>query len=146
MVLDTFRDGKTKVLITTNVVARGIDISQVNMVVNYDVPVDRAENGQTKIDLESYIHRIGEWTSSGPLDGGHLDTPPAALTTGRTGRFGRKGCSVIFAHDERSRRDVEEIQRMLGGKPMKKIDATSKSDIDQLEAVSRRRVIGAPRC
>ena len=60
MVLDTFRDGKTKVLITTNVVARGIDISQVNMVVNYDVPVDRAENGQTKIDLESYIHRIGE--------------------------------------------------------------------------------------
>jgi len=51
---------------------------------------------------------------------------------------------VIFAHDERSRRDVEEIQRMLGGKPMKKIDATSKSDIDQLEAVSRRRVTGAP--
>jgi ATP-dependent RNA helicase DDX19/DBP5 len=58
-VLDTFRNGQTKVLITTNVVARGIDISQVNMVVNYDVPVDRDEYGKTKIDLESYIHRIG---------------------------------------------------------------------------------------
>ena len=59
VVLDTFRNGQTKVLITTNVVARGIDISQVNMVVNYDVPVDRDEYGKTKIDLESYIHRIG---------------------------------------------------------------------------------------
>lgn len=62
VVLDTFRDGKTKVLITTNVVARGIDISQVNMVVNYDVPIHRDEYGQNAIDLESYIHRIGEST------------------------------------------------------------------------------------
>jgi len=58
-VLDSFRNGKTKVLITTNVVARGIDISQVNMVVNYDVPMD-----QSGVDLESYIHRIGEYSGS----------------------------------------------------------------------------------
>ena len=32
-IMESFRDGKTKVLITTNVIARGIDISQVNMVV-----------------------------------------------------------------------------------------------------------------
>jgi ATP-dependent RNA helicase DDX19/DBP5 len=55
-ILDGFRNGKTKVLITTNVVARGIDIQQVNMVVNYDVPEMR-EGGP---DIETYIHRIGE--------------------------------------------------------------------------------------
>lgn len=122
-VLDSFRNGKTKVLITTNVVARGIDISQVNMVVNYDVPMD--QNG---VDLESYIHRIGKW-------------PPIVLDVrrsqaGRTGRFGRKGCSVIFAHDNRSRQQIEEIQERLGGKPMKKIDARSSGDIEALEKVS----------
>jgi len=42
---------------------------------------------------------------------------------------------VIFAHDERSRRQIEEIQARLGGKPMKKIDARSSGDIEQLEQV-----------
>jgi len=58
-ILDAFRDGKTKVLITTNVVARGIDIQQVNMVVNYDVP-DLGPSGDFKPDIETYIHRIGK--------------------------------------------------------------------------------------
>ncbi|KAK1922232.1 P-loop containing nucleoside triphosphate hydrolase protein [Papiliotrema laurentii] len=110
-VLDTFRNGQTKVLITTNVVARGIDISQVNMVVNYDVPTIKDEyGGGWDVDIESYIHRIG-----------------------RTGRFGRKGCSIIFAHDARSQSEIQEIQNRLGGKPMKKIDARNPDDVDQLE-------------
>lgn len=54
-VMESFRDGKTKVLITTNVIARGIDVMQVNMVVNYDLPLD-AEN---RPDPETYLHRIG---------------------------------------------------------------------------------------
>lgn len=57
-ILDGFRDGKTKVLITTNVIARGIDIQQVNMVVNYDVPVIGPPGNQHP-DIETYIHRIG---------------------------------------------------------------------------------------
>ncbi|RYF27765.1 MAG: DEAD/DEAH box helicase [Comamonadaceae bacterium] len=48
-ILDSFRDAKTKVLITTNVIARGIDIQQVNMVVNYDVP-DLGPNGDFRPD------------------------------------------------------------------------------------------------
>ena len=36
--IDEFREGKSKVLITTNVLARGIDIQQVNLVINYDMP------------------------------------------------------------------------------------------------------------
>ena len=52
---DDFRDGRTKVLITTNVVARGIDILQVNLVINYDLPLN--VNGEP--DVETYLHRIG---------------------------------------------------------------------------------------
>jgi ATP-dependent RNA helicase DDX19/DBP5 len=61
-VIDQFRDGKEKVLITTNVIARGIDILQVNMVVNYDLPLMNERErgaGDSKPDLETYIHRIG---------------------------------------------------------------------------------------
>lgn len=34
-IIDAFRDGKAKVLITTNVLARGIDVQSVSMVINY---------------------------------------------------------------------------------------------------------------
>ena len=44
LVLDRFRDGLEKILITTNVLSRGIDIEQVTIVVNFDLPVD--VNGQ----------------------------------------------------------------------------------------------------
>ena len=44
-----FRNGKTRILITTDLLARGIDIPQVNLVINYDLPPNK----------ETYIHRIG---------------------------------------------------------------------------------------
>ncbi len=49
------RFGRTKVLITTNVLARGIDILQITLVINYDMPVDKTG----KPDFATYIHRIG---------------------------------------------------------------------------------------
>ncbi|KAL1410833.1 RNA helicase required for poly(A+) mRNA export [Vanrija albida] len=107
-ILDGFRNGKTKVLITTNVLARGIDIQQVNMVVNYDIPVLGPEQGWA-VDLETYIHRIG-----------------------RTGRFGRKGCSVTFVHDQRSQDEVNDIMQQTG-RPMKKIDASNEADLEKLD-------------
>ena len=48
-IVKEFRDGKTRILITTDLLARGIDIPQVNLVVNYDLPPNK----------ETYIHRIG---------------------------------------------------------------------------------------
>lgn len=44
-----FRDGKTRLLLTTDLLSRGIDIPQVNMVINYDLPLSK----------ETYVHRIG---------------------------------------------------------------------------------------
>jgi translation initiation factor 4A len=46
-----FREGKTRVLIATNLLARGIDVQQVSIVFNFDMPPFE--------DKESYIHRIG---------------------------------------------------------------------------------------
>lgn len=54
-VLDRFRAGLEKVLITTNVLSRGIDVEQVTIVVNFDLPMD--QNGRA--DCETYLHRIG---------------------------------------------------------------------------------------
>lgn len=48
-VMDDFRKGTVKVLIATDVSARGIDIPNIEMVVNYDLP-EQAEN---------YVHRVG---------------------------------------------------------------------------------------
>ena len=44
-----FRDGSCRVLISTDLLSRGIDVQQVSVVINYDVPNN----------IESYIHRIG---------------------------------------------------------------------------------------
>jgi len=48
-IMGEFREGKQRVLITTDVWARGLDVSQVSLVINYDLPNNR----------ELYIHRIG---------------------------------------------------------------------------------------
>jgi superfamily II DNA/RNA helicase len=48
-IMKEFRTGKTRILITTDVLSRGIDIQQVSLVINYDMP----KYPQT------YIHRIG---------------------------------------------------------------------------------------
>ena len=47
--LDGFRDGTFQVLVATDIAARGIDVSQISHVINYDIP-DTAE---------AYVHRIG---------------------------------------------------------------------------------------
>ena len=48
-IVKEFRDGQSRVLITTDLLSRGIDIQQISIVVNYDIPKE----------IESYIHRIG---------------------------------------------------------------------------------------
>jgi len=49
VLMKEFRTGTTRVLITTDLLARGIDVQQVSLVINYDLPTNR----------ENYIHRIG---------------------------------------------------------------------------------------
>ncbi|KAI9476919.1 P-loop containing nucleoside triphosphate hydrolase protein [Coemansia mojavensis] len=48
-IMKEFRSGSSRILITTDLLARGIDVQQVSLVINYDLPTNR----------ENYIHRIG---------------------------------------------------------------------------------------
>ena len=54
-VMDDFRSGKVDILIATDVAARGIDVDDVDMVFNYDIPQDE----------EYYVHRIGRTGRAG---------------------------------------------------------------------------------
>ncbi|KAF9739781.1 RNA helicase required for poly(A+) mRNA export, variant 2 [Paraphaeosphaeria minitans] len=82
-VIDAFRNGDAKVLITTNVLARGIDVQSVTMVINFDVPT--MANGRDP-DPETYLHRIG-----------------------RTGRFGRVGVALTLIHDRQTWEQLHAI-------------------------------------
>ena len=48
-IMTDFRNGTTRILISTDLLSRGIDVQQVSLVINYDIPHN----------IESYIHRIG---------------------------------------------------------------------------------------
>ena len=54
-VMNAFRKGKTNVMIATDVAARGIDVKDIDLVINYDIP-DK---------MEYYLHRIGRTGRAG---------------------------------------------------------------------------------
>jgi ATP-dependent RNA helicase RhlE len=60
--MESFRIGRTKVLVATDVAARGLDIDAVSLIVNYEVPHT----------LDTYVHRVGRT--------GRKDLPGHALT------------------------------------------------------------------
>ena len=60
--LERFREGKVQLLVATDVMSRGIDVSGIDAVVNYDVPMDP----------EDYVHRIGRTGRAGAT--GHAYT------------------------------------------------------------------------
>ena len=53
--LDGFKDGRVKVLVATDIVARGIDVEGISHVINYDIPGNP----------EDYVHRIGRTARAG---------------------------------------------------------------------------------
>ncbi|MHC4697033.1 MAG: DEAD/DEAH box helicase [Planctomycetota bacterium] len=61
-VMDQFRKHKIKVLVATDLAARGIDVSAISHIINYDIPQDR----------EVYVHRIGRT--------GRMGAPGVAIT------------------------------------------------------------------
>ncbi|CAR26680.1 hypothetical protein ZYGR_0H05020 [Zygosaccharomyces rouxii] len=106
--IDDFREGRSKVLITTNVLARGIDIPTVSMVVNYDLPT--TQTGQP--DPSTYVHRVG-----------------------RTGRFGRKGVAISFVHDKKSYQILSSIQKYFQDVEMTRVPT---DDWDKVEKIVKK--------
>lgn len=84
-IVKEFRDGLTQVLISTDLLARGFDQQQINLVINYDLPVKH--DRQSEPDYEVYLHRIG-----------------------RAGRFGRKGAVFNLLCNERDKELMAKIE------------------------------------
>jgi ATP-dependent RNA helicase DeaD len=108
--LRRFRENQVKVLVATDVAARGLDIEDISHVINYDVPYD----------VESYVHRIGRTGRAGK--GGiaiSLITPNEQWRLGRIEKFTRHHIarvelpteSEILAH--REARLIEQINVWL---------------------------------
>ena len=102
-VIKRFREGKAKMLVTTNVTARGIDVEDVNLVMNFDLPI----NQDGTPDFETYLHRIG-----------------------RTGRFGKSGIAINLV-DSYSIASLEKIQKHFG-RQIDRLDATDPEQIEKI--------------
>ncbi|CAL5422265.1 unnamed protein product [Camellia sinensis] len=85
-IVKEFKDGLTQVLISTDLLARGFDQSQVNLVVNFDLPVKHEFPSEP--DCEVYLHRVG-----------------------RAGRFGRKGAVFNLLCNDRDDMIMSKIER-----------------------------------
>ena len=85
-VIAAFKTGNLRVLIATDVAARGLDVKDVGVVINYDMPA--GTNG-----VEDYVHRIG-----------------------RTGRAGQKGIAYTFFtnQDSKCARQLVEVLESSG--------------------------------
>lgn len=96
-VLDDFKTGKIKILITTNLLSRGIDARKVSLVVNLDMPYTIKPNSvkggdnRDAIDKETYLHRCG-----------------------RTARFGDMGVALNIVEDDRGVKDLQIIEKEYG--------------------------------
>ncbi|XP_077286524.1 putative ATP-dependent RNA helicase Dbp80 [Arctopsyche grandis] len=105
-VLDRFRAGQEKVLITTNVLARGIDVEQVTLVVNFDMPMDT----EKQADCETYLHRIG-----------------------RTGRFGKSGIAINLVDSPQAMNICQAIEQHFG-KKIVILDTEDAEEIEKIGA------------
>jgi len=76
----SFKNFEKRVMVATDLFARGVDIERVNIVINYDMP-DKPDEANT------YLHRVG-----------------------RAGRFGTKGLAISFVADAKEKEILKRIQ------------------------------------
>jgi superfamily II DNA/RNA helicase len=82
-----FRNNDTKILLATNIIARGIDIRNACFVINIGPPKESDKEGD--IDLDIYLHRVG-----------------------RTGRHNDRGLALTLIHKGDLHRMVEGIKKI----------------------------------
>ena len=93
-VMEDFKAGKLKILVTTNLLARGIDNRKVSLVVNYDLPYEQDDPARPlarRFDVETYLHRVG-----------------------RTARFGDQGIALNIVEREEEAAELEKITAQYG--------------------------------
>lgn len=109
-----FANSEYKILVTTNVASRGLDIPQVALVINYDPPFLSNINPPTTpdhlgyADYDTYLHRVG-----------------------RTGRFGKPGLVINLVDNDISDKLFKEIAEYFEC-PMQVLDPNNYTDLDKL--------------
>merc|ERR1712178_12925 len=78
-----FKNFEKRILVSTDLMGRGVDIEKVNIVINYDMP----ESSEHCNSTDSYLHRVG-----------------------RAGRFGTKGLAISFVSTEGDSKCLQDIQ------------------------------------
>lgn len=87
--LGAFRDGRMRVLVATDIAARGIDVSGISHVVNFDLPDDP----------ESYVHRIGRTARAGAVGRAYtLCSPDERPLLQRVERLTKRRIPVVEDH------------------------------------------------
>jgi ATP-dependent RNA helicase RhlE len=114
--LENFRSGKIRVLIATDIAARGIDIDDITHVVNYDLPNES----------ESYVHRIGRTARAGAsgIAISFCDAEEKAFLRDIEKLIG-KNIPVVSEQPFHSKA-VEESKTLSSGKAKALIDASNK--------------------
>jgi superfamily II DNA/RNA helicase len=92
-VIKSFKEGNCKVMIATDVAARGLDINNVEYVVNYDFP----------LDIENYVHRIGR-TARSDKKGTSI-----TLITDNEARFATKLVQILRESNQTVPEDLLEL-------------------------------------
>lgn len=92
-IIDEFKQGKIRILLTTNLLSRGIDNRKIGLVINLDLPViyNQDRNAPKVIDKETYFHRVG-----------------------RTGRFGDYGIALNVVDFPDLEEELEKIGMSYG--------------------------------
>lgn len=120
-VMSRFKCGMVKMLVATDVAARGIDVHNIDTVINYDIP----------LDPEFYVHRIGR--------------------TGRAGKAGKAYTIVCGRHQQMQLRELEHIAKtkmtfenvalagpvpglVVSNRPIKALNLKSGEDLDSRPA------------
>ncbi|KAK3238980.1 DEAD-box ATP-dependent RNA helicase 15 [Cymbomonas tetramitiformis] len=78
----SFKQGNKRILVATDLAARGLDVERVNIVLNYDMP-----EGEGGTGADTYLHRVG-----------------------RAGRFGTKGLAITFVASPKDSEVLNQVQ------------------------------------
>lgn len=84
-----FRRGDQHILLATDLVSRGIDIPGLKLVINFDVPFEKDQDGFFKASKETYLHRIG-----------------------RTGRFDTRGLALNIIKGASSKQELKYLEEI----------------------------------
>lgn len=100
-VISNFRNGRKPILIATDVAARGLDVDNVKLVINYDFPKQ----------VEDYVHRIGR-TARGNVKEGHSYT---MFTSEDAATNGRKFIDLLIQSNQPVPAELNELARNSRG-------------------------------